>query len=395
MVLSGRENSSILKSLIAVLVFSLPALSIYDYKEIERLPDAEDEMYYAEKWEKHGAYYDKFEVIFSTFYSMKTAVTRIEFNMRIKILTTEGAEYGTIPIYRFSQRISYFDPHLYDPGGNEIELDTRKMKQTYLESEKVVFPNVTKGCTIELRMEFLHKPGYYYSWYQFFDNEIPVRIGRFVHVNSPSGKYKYKVYQSRYSFKEEVFNKGCTRTWTLYEYEPLPDIDYLDYRVNTEPRIMVMLTKVTSWNRTFNTRKKIFRMYKDDCFGILHDITGSDFLEAVKSCTHKVKDPLQRGQNILKWVQDNMSRSGKYTDRFANIMKTENASDLQICCLCKKMLEQAGIKSSVVITGDKNYYNIDPDFLIYSNYITTPLVVATIHKKKLYSVSITQRIRIR
>ncbi len=279
------------------------------------------------------------------------------------------------------ERISHFEPHLYDSKGVEIELDIKKMRKTYIESEKVVFPNVKKGCVLELRIEFFRKHTYYYSWYELFDHDIPVRIGRFIHAGSPSGKYEYKVYESRFPFEEGVYNKGRTKTWTIQEYEPPPNIGFLDYKANTEPRIMVKLTKVTSWNKTFNTRKKIFRGYKNECFGVSRDITGEDFSKTVKSCIGKEKDPMKRARSILSWVQDNVTQSGYTTDRFNDILKTEDASDLQISCLCQKMFQSAGIASSVVITGHKSYYVIDPDFLVHSEYFTTPLVIATINNK--------------
>lgn len=367
--------------LVIISLLSPPALCIYKYDVVPQLANAKNPAAYDRKWEKYGAYYDKDEIILSSYYSMQSATSKVEIFKRIIILSTDGAEYGTIPVWRAGQMVSYFEPRLFDAKGNDIKLDVKKMRKTYIQTDKVVFPNVTKGSIIELRMEFYLKNTYFYGYSEWFSYDIPIRVGRFIHNTSSNCEYDYKTYGNRYSFKANVFKNGLIKTWTIQEYEPRPDLDYLDYKANSEPKILVKLKEVKSWNKKYNTAKKIYSKYKNEIFGISVNFKGASFQKTLKNCISKSKDPELRARNILKWVQDNMVSTGKEHDYFGEITKSEKASDLQIACLCNTMFKKAGLKSNIVITGHKNKYMIDTTFLVKRDYITVPMPLVKIENK--------------
>jgi hypothetical protein len=382
--LHGQKiQNSLVKIIVLIILFSFPTFCLFKYNDVPELPDSENEKEYDQKWEKYGAYYDKDEVILNSYYAMNLATSRIEIFKKIKILTTEGAEHGTIPVWRYAQTISHFEPHLYDANGTEIKLDVKKMRKTYSETDKVVFSKVTKGSVIVLRMAFTLRHTYYSGFNVWFSYDIPIRVGRFIHSISSNCKYEYKAYGNRYKFKADVYKKGHTKTWTISEYEPKPDIDFLDYKANTEPKIIVKLTNVLAWNKKFNTKKKIIKKFKNEIFGISLNFKGESFQKTLKSCISKTKDPLKRAKRILKWVQDNMTRTGEEHDLFGEVTKTEKASELQIACLCNTMFKKAGLKSNIVITGHKNEYTIDSTFIVKRDYITVPVPLVQINNKLL------------
>lgn len=353
-------------------------------KIIPDLPDAANESVYAQKWQKYGAYYDKIETVLKSSYSMQSASSRIKVYVKIKILTTKGAEYGTIQVYRYAQRISRFEPKLFDKHGKEIELDEKKLRKTYTETGKVVFPNVKAGHTVELTIEFFHQNTYYSGFRERFSFTIPLRIGRFVHITTGGCKYDYKTYGNRYILKEETYKKGKVRVWSANDLEPKKKLDYLDYFSNTEPMVITRLLKVMSWNKSFNSEKKVFRAYKNEIDGITYNLTGESYQKTRKECLQKAanKKPIERAKLILKWVQNNMALSGEEHDYFSEISETQKASELQITCLCNKLFKDADLNSHIVITGHKMWRPIDPSFLVHSNYITNPMPVVIIDNKK-------------
>jgi hypothetical protein len=95
------------------------------------------------------------------------------------------------------------------------------------------------------------------------------------------------------------------------------------------------------------------------------------------------KDKTEQAKTILKWVQDNMALSGEKHDYFNDITITEKASESQIAVLCHKMFQKAGLKSRLIITGNKGILPIDTSFLFYDfNYLTNPLPVLEINNNK-------------
>jgi hypothetical protein len=130
-------------------------------RELPPLTDAPDNSSYTEKWEKYGAYYDYDEEVFTSMYTMESCVSIIDISKKIVILSTEGAQYGTIPQYRYSMRMSVFEPHLFDSSGVEIPVDKDKLRETYSETGKIVFPSVAKGSVITLKIRFVQEHSYY------------------------------------------------------------------------------------------------------------------------------------------------------------------------------------------------------------------------------------------
>lgn len=384
-VLHGQNNRKyLLKFLILLIFISLSGFCKSKKKIIPDLPDAADDAMYAQKWQKYGAYYDKFETVLKSFYSMQSTSSKVKVYRKIKFLTNEGTEYGTIPVYKYSIQMSRFEPKLFNENNVEIEVDTKKLRKTYTETGKVVFPNVKSGYTVELTIEFINRNTYYYGFWERFSFDIPLRVGRFVHLTTSNCKYDYKTYGNRYKLKEEILNKSRARVWTARDLEPKKKLDYLDYFSNTEPMIITRLLKVNTWNKKFNTEKKVFREYKNEIMGITLSLKDESYRKKLRECLKEItsKTPKERAKWILKWVQDNMGLTGEKHDYFSEITETQKASEMQIVCLCNKLFNDAGLESHVVITGNKNWRPIDPSFLVHSDYITNPMPIVFIGNKE-------------
>lgn len=329
---------------------------------------------YNKKWKKYGAYYDTYDVSLSSTFTMRGATSRVKVYRVMKILSTEGAKRGAIRVYEYAPVLSHFEPRLYNEDGMEIPLDKRKMRKTYLQSNKVVFPNVTKGSVLVLEMEFYYQNTYYSGFHEWFNPEIPIRSGTFHHKKSSNCVYDYRIYGSKHKLIET--REG--NTWNINDYEPEKDLYFTDYDAFVEPKIICKLLKVKSWSRNFHSNKKILSEYKNNLFGITVNYKGEGFNKILRQCAKGIKSPQKRATAILTWIQDNMNSSGSYTNAYKDVINVQNASDMQISGLCSKLMQKAGLKSHVVITGSKNEYVIDTTFLIHNNYITIPLPVVEI-----------------
>jgi len=318
-----------------------------------------------------------------TTFTSEYCVTKYEIIKKIRILTTEGARYGTIPVFQETNRITEFNPHLSGPDGTEIPLDKKKMEKEYLETGKVIFPKVTAGCYITLKIVFT--AGFYYlsEWYQF-TRDIPVRIGRLIHVSANNTKFDYKISGNRCEIVSEDYSKfNKLKTWTVKDLEPVKDIDFLNYESITEPKVIIKILKVTTWDRTHNTKEEIFDRYENDCNGIETQIDRDPFLyPTLKKFKNKTSDDLSRASDILKWIQNTISITGYRRDQLHNILETCRASYLETACLCDKLFNRLGLKSELVFTFHKDDLLLDTTFLFYTDYYIRGFPVVTINNKK-------------
>lgn len=372
----------LLKFFILLILITLSGFCKSKKKKIPELPDATNESIYVQKWKKYGAYYDKDEMIYTTVFHTSGCVTKFEVYKKIKTLTTEGTEYGTVPVTRLATRISSFEPHLYNANGVEVPLDEDKLRKEYLESGKVVFPKVTAGCVITLRIVFLDKNLYYLSdWYEF-SRPLPVRIGRFTHIFSRNSVYDYKISGKRQKYTTETYKKGRAKAWIIKDLEPQKDLDYLDYDTKTEPKIVVKILNIKTWNRNHNSREEIFDRYENECNTLgMHIARDPLFSGKLKELTSFTKDPLKRARKILWWVQNNMTSIGYGHDVCHNILESRKASYLQIACLCHKLFTRARLESEIVLTFSQNDFILDTTFLFYARYIITAMPVVYINGK--------------
>jgi len=349
------------------------------FKIPEPPPNRQKEMY-AKKWEKYGAYYDIDQIHLVSTFTMDQSVTIVKVLKQIVILTTEGSSYGTVPVKQFSHRISKFLPKLSGPNGEVIPLDIEKMRKSYVETGKVVFPKVTKGSIITIEIDFTHQRTYYSAFTDYFSCDIPVRYGRFCHQTSSTCLYDYKTCGNRYNFSHEHYDKR-TQAWVLNDYEPLKKVDFLDYRCNTEPKVIARLLKVHSWNKSYNTKDLVVNEYEDETEGLSVSLRNDSFNKTVYECTKGITDPLQKAKILLKWVQDNMSATEDDHDFYSNLYQTGKGSHTQIAVMCDAMFRKAGINSRLVITSDKKYHSFDSSFVLKNDYLNIELPVAVINNK--------------
>lgn len=384
----GQKNKNYFRaifiSLISVVVLwllSCAGTGAMGKPDIPPLSEAPNADFYAQKWENYGAYYDVDEVVLTSSFTMESCVSIIDITKKIRILTTAGAQYGTIPIYRFAPRVSVFEPHLFDSNGVEIPLDKERLREIYLKSGKVVFPNVTKGALVSLEIRFIFDNTYYNCFTNWFSYTIPVRVGRFVHKTTSNCLYDYRTYGNRSQFAAETYKKGNAKVWTLNDLEPRKDLAYVDYTSITEPKVIARLLKVYSWDAEINSKKEVFKKYKAETEGIKLNLSGDDIGKAVKNCISSSDDQIDKAKKILRWVQDNMTSIGEEHDFRSNIFESEKGSDMQIACLCNKMFKNAGIESDIVITSDKNIHVFDTSFFVHNNYLNMALPVVKINNK--------------
>ncbi len=325
-----------------------------------------------EKYKRYGAYYDCIDVKFISNIDHSNSYAAIDVYTKIHIVTTDGAQYGTIPIYRYSRQISTFEPKLYTAENEEVPLDVSSIFKQYLQSGKVVFPKVTAGSVLTIKISFMKGKTFYSSIHHNFSKNIPIRAYRFTHVQDWDALYDYKTYGTRYSIDTATFDNA--KTWTVYNYIPQPRLSYLDYATYTEPRLIVRLVKVRLWDWSYNTNKRIIKDYVKKTNKISPRLTK----RVLKGAKGHIGTQLERAQKILHYIQKTFSTSGKEKMSTKKMLKFGNASDLQIAALCHASFKKAGIHSKIVITSDKQDHVFDTTFLLLNNYLYTALPVLSI-----------------
>jgi len=338
--------------------------------EFESLPDAENQTLYDKKWENFGAYYDKDEMKVVSTLKMGAMNVTFEIYKKIRILSTAGSVYGTVPVYQWSKNITHFDPRLYDANGIEIPLPEEKLKKEYLKTGKVVFPKVTAGSVVSLRIIFKKNEIYYYRWQQWYKYSIPVRIQRFIFAYSKTGEYDYRTYGTRYKFTEsKIYDKNNNaHIFILNDFEPQQDIDYLDYAAITEPRIIFRLKNLHFfwYHKEDDLNKSAIKNFKKEIEEPSFAAIETACEEAVKKIIADTPDTLERARKILRWLQDKTTiRKSQKEITFS----LENAANIRIASQCYKMFKRAGLNPHVLLAYDKNTDILDSSFLYYNEDI--------------------------
>ena len=364
-------NKHITTFLLLILLISTSAFCRSKKVELDPLPDAENLEVYDKKWKKYGAYYDKDQLIITNIIKIGYCCATFEVFKQIKIITVEGAEHGTVPVHRWSKKITHFEIHLYNANGEEVPIPVKKIKKDYIKSGKVVFPKVTAGSTIWLNIVFRRE----YVYYTYFENwiyyhQIPIRVRRVVFAHNHSCTYETETFGNRVTFqKDQGSNKHFkSYTFLIRDFEPRPKLDYLDYKTITEPRIVFRLTKSHQKNfATSDVKRDFISKCKREVNEISSELIKEIFTDTSMKKVLKIPDTLKRARKILKWVQKNgRSAGGKRVVRNVVIPVTKS-SNINIASVCHKMFKRAGIKSRILITPRLNKHIHDSTFLLYSN----------------------------
>lgn len=366
---------------ILLILISFSTYPQFDEAAIPKLPEPVDRKLINEKWKKYGAYYDTDEILFTATVTMGTPNLSIEFNKRIKILTLEGTKYGTIPIPFFSRDVSKFEARMFDSNGVEIPINSNQMKGDYLSTGKVVFPKVTPGSELTLAIRF--DPQFVFmtfkSWFKY---DIPIRVGRFL-VKTTDFVYESKTFRNRYAVDTATFQNGKIKSFIVYNVEPAKDLDYIDYKKEADPTIILRLAEIKGGSSLkFNTNSLIFQNYSV-ALQDASNFSNSKINEFIKISVGAISDKKEQAKAILRWIQDNIRSTGKNDVSSNTLFKNQKASTLQIACLCNKMFQKIGVESKLVLANKFGEQYINSDYLFFDPYWVQGFCIVTLNNTKL------------
>ncbi len=364
-------NKLILKSSIIFIILSVYVISKPQKIQLKPLPDDKNPKVYEQKWKKYGAYYDKDELIVTSTNKRSDMYTVFEIYKKIKILTVSGAEHGTVPIHQWAKRITQFELKHYNAQEEEIPVPVKKIVKEYKESGKIIFPKVTKGSTLIIKIKFQLDNRYYTffeSW--LYHHQIPIRRRRVVFAYTKNCEYICETYGSRYAIRHLAYaNKDYKlNSYLIHNYEPRPEIDYLDFWWKTEPRVVCRLTKFHPEKvKTSDLKQEIFRWCKEEIGEISSALVKEIFKDTLLKHNINNPDTLTSAKNILNWVQKNGYSAGANNIIDNRIFSRRKASHLNVTSLCYKMLKHVGIKSEILLTPRKNQHFQKEMFLLYAS----------------------------
>lgn len=107
------------------------------------------------QWQEYDAVYEYDELrikeSFDDDYGFDTYYT---YNQKLHILTRKGVEYGTLVIPRVSDKITEFEVVLLHANREVVEIDLIELRKKYIDTGKIVVPQVQPGSTISITVTF-------------------------------------------------------------------------------------------------------------------------------------------------------------------------------------------------------------------------------------------------
>jgi GTP:adenosylcobinamide-phosphate guanylyltransferase len=338
-----------------------------------------------DKWENFGAYYKLDETVLFLKYNALTNefISRFISNVKIRILTPNGAKYGTVTIPKYLDTITDMKASMTNAQGATVPLDVAAMKKNYLEKGKVVFPQVTAGCELNLSIEFtthLFQTCYDY----WFVREIPVRIGRFSIRADNLCTYDCKSYGDSKLIKEQIdAGHGLNKTWTVEYLETVKDQAYADWPDISQPRVAVaMRGSYLNFvdDQKFCTWKDWTEYYNKHYHGGSNLLFGSRVNAITDKVVQNIADTLERVRKITEWVQKNIScvNSGFGSVNINSAIKKGRGNARDVTYACNEMLHRAGISSDILYTRPHSQGGFDSSF-VSADQLYVPLIITKIY----------------
>lgn len=348
---------------------------------LSTIPEADHS--YDKKWDKYGAYYVLDDAVYSIRrgYSFEFVVKK-----RIKIINTDGAKYGTVPIDLYSRRINKFTVQLINKDGVNVKLPVAKMRADYYKTEKVVFPNVTEGCELYLEIAFLGvSPTFFYDY--SFEREIPIVKGRFNFNNEIHNAIRFHTQLNDPRKQIGVFDhsSGSTNSnisWEVNDYEPYSYHRYSLYPSEVESYVSIAVQTIKSYDgwgganyKNYDTWGALAEAYDDRVKDIKKDLSYQNIKAIINRHTDSKDKPLEKCKKILKWVQDSIKVSRRVDDRGAySAYFDKKGSFWDVAVLTKMVFTECGIKTDICLGNSKQYLPLQKEFVTRS-VLRTPFLV--------------------
>jgi hypothetical protein len=385
----GKNNSKQLPVFFFVLMFSVlftncsrPAKPALDVGEGVEGP-------VETRWNWYGAYYENDELVVSvaTHYFFNSVSLTYSVNKRIKILTTDGAKYGTLIVPRYTDRLDKFTVRCVDSTGKSVQFDLKTIKKEYLKTGKIVVPRVTAGCRISVFLVFSSDKilTNFEYWPQ---QDIPIKKGRFT-FTEPSSQHYYvwKGYgsQAELPAREESEQGIRSVSWHFSGYEPVADEKNQPWRERLYPHVSIAVryNLYLDEQYKFGTWRDLAEQYKRLYTNQNYLLAAAACKKTIESISTGTRDRFEKAQAVLGWVKKTISlRTSPFvpTD-VRGVIKNGQGNTWEIAVVLNELFRSCGFQSDVLLTRAHSYGGFDSSFVSRAN-CDLSIVEVTIGEKR-------------
>ncbi len=340
-------------------------------------------------WIRYGAYYLTDELFVEASYLenpfIRTTVNTFIVNKKLKILTREGVGRGTVEVPYYGSQMAGRSLGARDSAGRAIKLDTAAIFREYFKSGKIIFPNVTPGCVLEIHLEFRSQTPLtvFEHW---FSGGIPVAHGRFTFSHLDKFNYDFAGYgplNTGKTDREKPAEELQYKTWEVRNAYPRGRLDFQDEIDATEPRVSIVLRQfmdlpiITTW-------EKLSESYEDAAL-------KPSFFNSTKKLKRKVEELSQgnqgdeeKAQAVFQWVQDNISYRYSGLDGIDpdKVMASGQGNLWEMAVVLREMFKYLGLNTGVLVTRPRSLGGFDPKFETPLQ-LSMPLVTVDVGKRTL------------
>jgi hypothetical protein len=282
-----------------------------------------------------------------------------------------------VPVPLFSRNIDAFELRLWDSTGAEVPLKTYPIRGEFLESGVVLFPNVTPGCVLALRIEFkTHAPVTYHE--HWFSGDIPTVRARFTFSHLDNFSYEFKSYGPLEPGSPGRTGKHLRRVWEQRDILPRARIEHQGSPDLTEPRVSLVLR--SAFGRTVHAKwSALVKQYAKQLLKTSFFGTDRRLAALTDSLTEGLESGVEKGDAIVRWIQDNLSIKNSPLGSINpdEVVKRRQGNMWEITVVVREALRRAGITTDLLVTRPHTLGGFDPDFPTPA-VLTVPLVVAEV-----------------
>ncbi len=322
------------------------------------------------KWIKYGAYYLIDEIFVETSYLsspfVEAPINKYIINKKIKILTPEGAKFGTVEVPVFGDFPSVFRLSQWDSNGTLLKFSAEPIRSGYLKTGKIIFPNVTPGSLLQIYIEFSSNTPVSVMEH-WFSGPIPVSKARFTFSYLDSYKYGIKAYGPVKNGKTESISQPKDLIYNSYEMRDVyprsrmnnqDDIDVIEPRVAIAIRHFRWQSLYESWNdlsekyETFVLKKSFFQ-------------STTKLRKLADSLTRGKNTPLEKASEVFSWVQKNISfkPSPLASINPDKVVKLGQGNMWEMAVVLREMFEYLGFETDILVTRSHSQGGFDPSFV--------------------------------
>jgi hypothetical protein len=245
--------------------------------------------------------------------------------------------------------------------GNTVFLNVPELRELYVQKGTVVFPNVTPGCILELRITFIDKKLINAFEYPFV-RDIPVVQSRFTFSVPPGFTYDFKEFGNCGEKNTAPPKKDgqIYHSWTIHELMPVPRIDHLPTSFYSEPRVSLVLRRKSD-KPVFNDWKDIARYYRNEYYPMDKDSRQLD--KIADSLCRPLKTDRDKAYALHSWQQDNLSINDENEPASVeSVLKSGTVNQYQLATIAYQMFKYEKLNPDLLLTRSTIEGGFDPDF---------------------------------